>query len=150
MESMKNLLALVMFHKHNIHMLHWNLCGDEFQSNHEYMGELYGEMEDHIDSIAEMYIQEGGTPLTYKEMIDYLMADNADHTCVSSSILYDKTKAFTLAIQMFNEIIAAIDACYSDESVPRAHQSELETMQAWYMLRAKYLMPRRLTQASAE
>lgn len=135
-------MALVLFHKHNIHLLHWNLKGDKFLSFHQYFGELYDEMESQIDTITEMYIQEGGTPITYKEMLDLLNADDTDHAYTKSDTLYTMEEAITLAIQIFNEIIDAIDACYDEDSIPRAHKSELETIQGWYMLRAKYLMRR--------
>ncbi len=139
---MKNLLALLMYHTHNIHILHWKTMGNGFQPNHEYLDGLYQEMNGHIDLIAEMMLQRGEDPISYQEMLE-LARDKEWHT-VQPNQYYDEPSTFTHAQEIFEAIIGSIDRLYQNDTINRAHVSELETMQSWYMLKARYLFKNRL------
>lgn len=141
---MKYLLALILFHKHNIHMLHWNMYGQNFIGDHRFFAELYQHMEDDIDTVAEMLIQEGGMPVSYQDALALLNSDSIDHTVVESSKHYTTEESYVLASKIFTEINDAFDACASDDNIHHTHISQLESLQEWYLLNGKFLIARRL------
>jgi len=139
---MKNLLALLMFQTHNIHILHWKTVGDGFQPNHEYLDGLYSEMNSHIDLIAEMMLQRDENPITYQEMLE--IANEKGWVILYPNEYYDEPSTFTHAQQIFEMVISEINTQFNDDTICRVHKSELETMQSWYMLKARYLFKNRL------
>lgn len=134
------LLALLMYHSHNIHILHWKTFGPGFQPNHEYLDELYGEMIKHIDLVAEIILQRGENPISYKTMLEYVEGSIE----IKPNMSYDEAATFGPVIKMFEEISSEIDRVYKTNDLERAHSSELETIQSWYKLRYLYLIPRKL------
>lgn len=140
---MKNLLALLMYHTHNIHILHWKIAGIGFQSNHEYLDGLYQEMNGQIDLIAEMMLQRNEDPITYQEMLE--ISKDREWKTIQPNQYYDEVAAFSHVQEMFEDISNNIERLYQDDSISKAHIAELETMQSWYTLRAGYLFKNRLT-----
>lgn len=143
--EMKELLALLMYHSHNVHILHWKTTGLNFQKVHEMMDELYAEMLTHVDLIAEMMLQMDQDPLSFQEMISII--EDLDSENINPNISYDEANTFKKVISIFDEIIKHIDRIYESE-IPRAMVGQIEEMQSWYMLRSKYLLPRTLVGAT--
>ncbi len=146
---MEKLLALIMNHTHNVHILHWKTTGPGFQENHEYLDELYEEMTKQIDVVAEIMLQRNENPLSYHGMMEILVTLDEPASLVNPTQSYDGDMTFKLVIDIFNQIIECINNLYEDNSIDRVHQSQLEEIQSWYMLRAKYLLPKRLVRSEA-
>lgn len=52
-KSMKKLLADVFFYYYKAHAFHWNVEGPLFTVHHEFFKEIYSDIHDSVDSIAE-------------------------------------------------------------------------------------------------
>lgn len=141
---LQRLEALLFFHFHNLKLLHWNVCGDSFQPNHEYLDDVTGMMTDAIDKVTEMGMMNGIRPVSYAEVLTILGQDSSTHVSVNPELRRPERPTFTDLIAILNDISIAIDACY-DESVglSRAQISEMESLQYGFDLKRKYLVPSR-------
>lgn len=137
---MKELLATLMLHSHNIHILHWKTSGPGFQPNHEYLDEVYGEILKHIDLVAEIMLQRGENPISYSDMLDL----TSHRIVVDPTYHYDESSTFKRVLDIFVEISTEIDKLYEITNLDRVHAAEFETIQSWYKLRYLYLIPQRI------
>ena len=53
-ELLNKLLAELTLAERNIHILHWNVIGKQFKMIHEYFQEIYENLYDKIDEVAEL------------------------------------------------------------------------------------------------
>lgn len=53
-ELLNKLLAELTLAERNIHILHWNVMGKQFKMIHEYFQEIYENLYDKIDEVAEL------------------------------------------------------------------------------------------------
>lgn len=144
MVNFKLLSALLIFHTHNIHMLHWKVCGANFQKNHEFLDGLYSEMLGHIDLLVEIGMQYPDyTPPTLQEALELLDGDGENnHMLIESGISYEGDAAFDCVKKIFEEILKQFDAAY--EELLKYHQAEIDVLQSWYSKNSRYLIQRRL------
>lgn len=140
---LKKLLAMVIYYNHNIKVLHWKVCGKFFQENHEFLGELYGEMNNHIDSVAELGLQCGENPISLQETLSILNEDSHEYVVVNPTLNYNEDDAFKAVLSMFKEIVSEIEAICKNNEMSEAQRNDLAALSSWYSLRANYLIPRR-------
>lgn len=61
-ELLNKLLAELTLAERNIHILHWNVMGKQFKMIHEYFQEIYENLYDKIDEVAELVRMHGELP----------------------------------------------------------------------------------------
>lgn len=142
--QLQHLEAVLFFHFHNLKLLHWNMCGLNFQSNHEYLDDVTDMMVDTIDKVTEMGMMNHVRPISYAEVLTIIGQDSVEHVSVNPELRRDDVPTFTDLITILKEVSSAMDACYdASAGLSRAQISEMESMQYQYDLRWKYLIPSR-------
>jgi DNA-binding ferritin-like protein len=139
----KKLLAMVIYYKHNIQILHWKVGGLNFQENHEELGELYDEMSKHIDAIAELGLQCGENPISLQETLSILNEDSHEYVVVNPTLNYIGEDSFKCVLTMFKEIMNEIEGICKKSELSEAQRNDLGGLSSWYSLRVNYLIPRR-------
>ena len=143
MTVFKKLLSMLIYYKHNVHMLHWKTSGPLFQENHEFLGGLYGEMENQIDTVAELGLQAGENPVGLDEALAVLNGDEHEYVGVNPASNYNADDTFKAVLTMFTEIMGEIEGICKNNTLSEAQRNDLANLSSWYSLRANYLIPRR-------
>lgn len=85
MEKLQIILAEIALCAQNARASHWTLRGSHYRSWHLQFGEMYDQLSEHADRIAEIIIQLGSTPpLSYEQY-----AQIAPITAISSPQDYE-------------------------------------------------------------
>ena len=136
------LLAMTMHYEHNVHLLHFKLCGKNFIQDHTYLGELYSTMQAHVDQIGELGLMVGVNPLTLQECLSVLDGDSREFITVSGNNDYDSETAFKLVSTMFREVIEEIDYICNNNRLSEGQKNDLSALSAWYEKVDRYIVAR--------
>lgn len=90
-ESLNELLADLNVFYRKLQNYHWNAQGKDFFRTHEKLEELYNEVNESIDEIAEHILILGGQPLgTLKDYLAISTIQEAENKKVKSDEIYRK------------------------------------------------------------
>lgn len=125
---MKSLLGKIKIIQDNLKIIHRNLIGPGWQTDHPKFAEYYDKIADLEDDIAEMIIMFGEKDMNITEAVPYYK--NAEVK------KYTIPEAYTLAKKYFNDILDSL--LIYRETVPCDCQSELDTWVFWLRKEANY------------
>lgn len=94
-------LADLTIAERNIHILHWNVNGKSFKSVHEYFGDIYEDIYNKIDEVAEMIRIHGEIP-------DGNLSDNIEKSSIEeieAKNKFNHIEAIGLAKQDIEKLI---------------------------------------------
>lgn len=105
MEEQKVLLAIMLLHQSNMHILHWNAVGPEFDTMHvKVTDDYYSKIGEDLDGVCETIIRMGGTPCNYPEVLMILRdCEGCNYQVYSSEKTYTR-----------DEIVAGCDEILGD------------------------------------
>ena len=99
-DELQNLLADFQVYYTNLRGFHWNIKGPRFFKLHEEFEELYTEVADQVDEIAERILMLGETPL--HNFSDYLKKNEIKE----SGVVADGDEAMKLVLDYLKILIA--------------------------------------------
>ena len=94
-ENLKTVLATSFAFYLKAHKFHWNVMGPDFAQHHDYLGDLYEEVHDAIDTIAEAIRTQGvlspGSLVEFQELsrIDDSLVDISNGAAMLSTLVQD-------------------------------------------------------------
>lgn len=141
---MRHLFSLILFHQHNIHILHWKTCGRGFGFAHKEADAIYAQTVADLDAVGEIMMQYETNPVSYKEMLDILINDEHEHVSVNPTLNYAGDETYILMQKICDDICTDIQRVLDTEKLMGCHKSKLEDLQSFYSLQAKYLIKQRL------
>ncbi len=99
--KLNNYLANIAVNYVKLHNLHWNVYGETFKEAHEYLEELYDDMAEKFDAVAELDRMQGNYPAaSVKEYLELATIEELDSKAVSVK------DAYTIALNDFNTLKA--------------------------------------------
>ena len=125
---MKSLLGKIKIVEDNLKILHRNVVGAGWQSDHPKFGEYYEKISDLEDDIAEMIIMLGGDDINIADAIE----------CYRPIVVkkYTIAEAYKISKTYFNDLVEAL--MRYRELVPCDCQSEIDTWIFWLRKEANY------------
>lgn len=129
--KLSHLLAVMIWHKHNFQMVHWNVIGKGFKNVHEASNGYIDEIDGHIDQVAEfirMLDLEEPIP-TLPEIDAIIREDSVEHILVNTKHI-ECDEAWNIMIELFDDLIKSCEAVY--EGVPTDIQSEIDQIMYFY------------------
>lgn len=149
METMKELLAVLLIHETNFKVLHWMACGSEFDSYHkDTTSEYYDMCSDKADEVAEMILRMGGSIINYAEALDIIDDSELDHLMIKSDCCYKASDIQENSQIMFADILGLIETALQDDNIANniknvSIKASLESMHGDFDLQYRYLNKRR-------
>lgn len=93
-----------------LHNYHWFVKGEQFYRLHEVFENLYDEVTEHFDSIAERILMLDGKPVaTLKEFLELASIEEAKGNETTKEMIQSTINDFKLIINEFSEIIKESD-----------------------------------------
>lgn len=135
--NIQKLFAMEVLYRHNVHMLHWNVVGSDFDSAHATLDGFVETMSTHIDQLAEMIKVLGQVPLTLPECINVLTDDSEQYSFVNKNNI-PTSSCWAEVNVMFTGLYDKIKEVKEDSAMPADIVSELESMMYYYALEGKY------------
>lgn len=103
-------LADVITFYYSAHAAHWNVVGPDFAQYHELFGEIYGDVYDSIDPLAENIRKCGGVPVsTLPEIVGARTIPDAPATTDARSLAADLMNANDLVVDCLKRAFDAAD-----------------------------------------
>ena len=87
-DKIKWLFAVLVWYRHNLHMLHWKVVGKDFDTIHSMLDDYVSKFNTFIDEIAEMLLSMGSNPLTMSEITSMLSSSDCRILTVESDSDY--------------------------------------------------------------
>lgn len=128
-----NLLKILKVYANNIQILHRNLIGSNWNSNHERLQKYYEKVQECLDSMVEILMSLGYTEPTLKESLEYV-----DELEV---INRPAEESFKIVQGYFQNIIAEMNRMIN---IPNDVTSKMEEYQVWFRLEANYKLKQEL------
>lgn len=93
-----------------LHNYHWFVKGNQFYRLHEVFEELYDEVTEHFDEVAERILMLGGKPVaTLKEFLEIATIKEATGNETNTEMVQAVINDFELLIKEFTEIMEIAD-----------------------------------------
>lgn len=128
-----NLLKILKVYANNIQVLHRNLIGSNWNSNHERLQKYYEKVQECLDSMVEILMSLGYIEPTLKESLEYVEELEVINRSAEES--------FRIVQSYFQNIIAEMNRMIN---IPNDVISKMEEYQAWFRLEAKYKLKQEL------
>lgn len=128
-----NLLKILKVYANNIQVLHRNLIGSNWNSNHERLQKYYEKVQECLDSMVEILMSLGYIEPTLKESLEYVEELEVINRSAEES--------FRIVQSYFQNIIAEMNRMIN---VPNDVISKMEEYQAWFRLEANYKLKQEL------
>lgn len=128
-----NLLKILKVYANNIQVLHRNLIGSNWNSNHERLQKYYKKIQECLDSMVEILMSLGYTEPTLKESLEYV--DELEVINRSAE------ESFRIVQSYFQNIIAEMNRMIN---IPNDVISKMEEYQVWFRLEANYKLKQEL------
>lgn len=128
-----NLLKILKVYANNIQVLHRNLIGSNWNSNHERLQKYYEKVQECLDSMVEILMSLGHIEPTLKESLEYVEELEVINRSAEES--------FRIVQSYFQNIIAEMNRMIN---IPNDVISKMEEYQAWFRLEAKYKLKQEL------
>ena len=111
MNAQKILFALLQLHKSNFQLLHWKVCGRDFDNMHNNVTNSYYEKtSSDIDDVAEVILRQGINPPNYAQVLGVLKEGEIHTNLLSGDATYTKQDVTIASDKMLGEICTAIIA----------------------------------------
>ena len=124
---------MLKIYANNIQVLHRNLIGSNWNSNHERLQKYYEKIQECLDSMVEILISLGYTEPTLKESLEYVEELEVVNRSAEES--------FKIVQSYFQNIIAEMNRMIN---VPNDVISKMEEYQVWFRLEANYKLKQEL------
>lgn len=124
---------MLKIYANNIQVLHRNLIGSNWNSNHERLQKYYEKVQECLDSMVEILMSLGYIEPTLKESLEYVEELEVINRSAEES--------FRIVQGYFQNIIAEMNRMIN---VPNDVISKLEEYQAWFRLEANYKLKQEL------
>lgn len=144
-KELQNLFAVLNTYRHNIHMLHWKIVGEDFDCTHRLFDSYVGQFNTFIDEVAEMILSLNGNPLTIQECIDVITHLDKEILVLESDEDYDNEKAFKAIAIMFEslyDMYTHISRSMSEDLSECA--GKLDEHKYWLRIEGKYKNKKRM------
>ena len=128
-----NLLKILKVYANNIQVLHRNLIGSNWNSNHERLQKYYEKVQECLDSMVEILMSLGFKEPTLKESLEYV--DELEVINRSAE------ESFKIVQSYFQNIIAEMNRMIN---IPNDVTSKMEEYQVWFRLEANYKLKQEL------
>lgn len=128
-----NLLKILKVYANNIQILHRNLIGSNWNSNHERLQKYYEKVQECLDSMTEILMSLGFKEPTLIESLEYV--DELEVINRSAE------ESFKIVQGYFQNIIAEMNRMIN---VPNDVISKMEEYQVWFRLEANYKLKQEL------
>lgn len=134
MDKFTKINSILKVSEDNLKILHHNLVGGDWFSDHVHLGDYYDKVGEVEDAIIEMGMMNGCADISIKDAV-------ANYECISVQP-YDIETAYKFCLKMFNDIVAELEVI--KEGLPADCVSEIETYQYWFRLESKYKLIHKL------
>lgn len=124
---------MLKIYANNIQILHRNLVGNNWNSNHERLQKYYEKVQECLDSIIEILMSLGFKEPTLKESLEYV-----DELEVVDRSAED---SFKIVHDYFQNVIAEMNRL---DNIPSDVVSKIEEYQVWFRLEANYKLKQEL------
>ena len=124
---------MLKIYANNIQVLHRNLIGSNWNSNHERLQKYYEKVQECLDSMVEILMSLGYTEPTLKESLEYV--DELEVINRSAE------ESFRIVQSYFQNIIAEMNRMIN---IPNDVISKMEEYQVWFRLEANYKLKQEL------
>ena len=128
-----NLLKMLKVYANNIQVLHRNLIGNNWNSNHERLQKYYEKVQECLDSMVEILMSLGYIEPTLKESLEYVEELEVVNRSAEES--------FRIVQSYFQNIIAEMNRMIN---IPNDVISKMEEYQVWFRLEANYKLKQEL------
>lgn len=128
-----NLLKMLKVYANNIQVLHRNLIGSNWNSNHERLQKYYEKVQECLDSMIEILMSLGYIEPTLKESLEYVEELEVINRSAEES--------FRIVQSYFQNIIAEMNRMIN---IPNDVISKMEEYQVWFRLEANYKLKQEL------
>lgn len=135
-DAVERLFIATVINKHNIHMLHWNCTGKDFDPTHEKLNEYVSQMGGYVDEIAEIMKMFGGSPLSLLECVEKAKADDFQYICLTSSETFDSAGVWAQCNKIFDQMLNLYTE--AADGAPTDISSKFDEHIYWYRLEGKY------------
>lgn len=137
------LFAILLFYRHNLHMLHWKVVGKTFDDTHKILDDYVSQFNTFIDEIAEILLSMGNNPLTLQEAFSLLENLDTHILIVESTENYKCKEVFNAIDIMFNDLYKVYTQV-SEECEYSDIKSKFDEHQYWLRIEAMYKNKKRL------
>ena len=124
---------MLKIYANNIQVLHRNLVGSNWNSNHERLQEYYEKVQECLDSMIEILMSLGYIEPTLKESLEYVEELEVINRSAEES--------FRIVQSYFQNIIAEMNRMIN---IPNDVISKMEEYQVWFRLEANYKLKQEL------
>ncbi len=124
---------MLKVYANNIQVLHRNLIGSNWNSNHERLQKYYEKVQECLDSMVEILMSLGYIEPTLKESLEYVEELEVINRSVEES--------FRIVQSYFQNIIAEMNRMIN---IPNDVISKMEEYQVWFRLEANYKLKQEL------
>jgi DNA-binding ferritin-like protein len=128
-----DLLKMLKIYANNIQVLHRNLIGSNWNSNHERLQKYYEKVQECLDSMVEILMSLGYIEPTLKESLEYVEELEVVNRSAEES--------FKIVQSYFQNIIAEMNRMIN---IPNDVISKMEEYQVWFRLEANYKLKQEL------
>lgn len=125
---------MLKVYANNIQVLHRNLIGSNWNSNHERLQKYYEKVQECLDSMVEMLMSLGYIEPTLKESLEYVEELEVINRSAEES--------FRIVQSYFQNIIAEMNRMIN---IPNDVISKMEEYQVWFRLEANYKLKQELS-----
>lgn len=141
-DKIKWLFAVLVWYRHNLHMLHWKVVGKDFDTIHSMLDDYVSKFNTFIDEIAEMLLSMGSNPLTMSEITSMLSSSDCRILTVESDSDYKSKEVFNAIDMMFGELWIIYNDISKD--CPSDCVSKLDEHRYWLRVECQYKNRRRI------
>lgn len=124
---------MLKIYANNIQVLHRNLIGSNWNSNHERLQKYYEKVQECLDSMIEILMSLGYTEPTLKESLEYVEELEIINRSAEES--------FKIVQEYFQNIIAEMNRF---DNIPDDVVSKMEEYQEYFRLEANYKLKQEL------
>lgn len=124
---------MLKVYANNIQVLHRNLIGNNWNSNHERLQKYYEKVQECLDSMVEILMSLGYIEPTLKESLEYVEELEVINRSAEES--------FRIVQSYFQNIIAEMNRMIN---IPNDVISKMEEYQVWFRLEANYKLKQEL------
>lgn len=128
-----NLLKMLKIYSNNIQILHRNLIGNNWNSNHEKLQEYYEKVQNCFDELVELFMSLDYREPSLIESLEYISEIEIKNR--------ESKESFEIVQTYFRNLIAEMNRL---EDIPDDIFNKIEEYQEWFRLEADYKLKQEL------
>lgn len=143
MTKLSKFLSMLILHRHNFQMIHWNVVGKHFGNIHTTLDEYIDTITKNIDQVAEFIkmIDFDESLPSFIDVSKFITEDDSVYIVVNNARI-DSKDAWSIQEKIFNDLINM--ATEAKEECPPDIQSEIDSMIYYYRTEGRYKCHARL------